>query len=392
MSKKSSSKAKSGVLKSSSVPPISAEESELIALRQEANRLHLKAKIEELDFNEFQSQREKLEYFWLIEKELLDQKRNDCREKDNEIEDLKEQQLFEIKSCEDNLKALLHEQQIHFSEKLTSIMSSQKEALYAFTESMKSQKLTNVELETVLRAVTDKHSVALRSLRRTQEATITDLRHEFEKTADDIRCAYDLKLQKQREDADKRRRIELKQIKDEKEDRISRLLVQHKKEFDDLKISHHGLLFDNLETIKSLKSELRSLEEEERQDEVKIVECESQINRISGPLERLQISNKATASVAESYQQEKVGIQRMGESVSKLEKQLEELSWEHESLLQRVITQKAERDTLKQTLTSALFDIKQKTSFRTLLLEKKLKAIKATSILPEINASMSLNV
>jgi hypothetical protein len=253
------------------------------------------------------------------------------------------------------------------------------------------QKLSNLEVEALLRATQDQHNLTVRSMRREHEASVTNLRNEYEKKSEEMRCFYDLQLQRQREDADKQRRFELKQIKDEKEDMIARLLTQHKSAFDDLKNSHHSIIFSNLETIKTLKAELTSLEEEGKQDQIKINECETLISTISGPLERIQVSNRHSTSASESYQQEKIGMRRVGESVSKLEKELEALSWENESLLQKVITQKTERDTLKQTLTSAVYDIKQKTSFQTLLLQKKLKSIQATSTLPEITTSSLSN-
>lgn len=388
MSKKSSSKGKISS-KASITPLISEDETELISLKEEAKKLHLKAKIEELDFNEFQSQRKKIHYFWLLEKDSLERKQADVRVKDREIRDLVEQHLFEIKSCQDNLKSLLHKQQTQFADKLTNIMSSQKDSLQSYMVTLKHQKLNNLEVEALLRASSDEHNVVLRSMRREHEAAVTCLRNEFEKKAEELRLSYDLQLHRQREEADKRRRFELKQIKDDKVEMVTCLLAQHKHAFDDIKISHHGTIFDNLDMIKTLKAELTSVEEEEVQDQMKISEYETQINRIAGPLQRLQVNNRNSTSASESYQQEKVGMRRVGESVKKLEKELEALSWEHESLLQKVITQKTDRDALKQTLTRAVYDIKQKTSFRTLLLEKKLKSIKATAILPEISHSAS---
>jgi hypothetical protein len=265
MSKKTLSKGKLGSKSASMIPMVSAEEAELILLKEEAKKLHIKAKIEELDFNEFQSQREKINDFWLLEREILEKKRADVRFKDQEIQDLVEQQHFEVKSCQDKWKTLLHKQQTQFSEKLTKILSSQKEALQSYVNTLMQQKLSNLEVEALLRATQDQHNLTVRGMRREHEASVTNLRNEYEKKSEEMRCFYDLQLQHQRENADKQRRFELKQIKDEKEDMIARLLTQHKSAFDDLKNSHHSIIFSNLETIKTLKAELTSLEEEEKQ-------------------------------------------------------------------------------------------------------------------------------
>ena len=48
------------------------------------------------------------------------------------------------------------------------------------------------------------------------------------------------------------------------------------------------------------------------------------------------------------------------------------VSWEHETLLQRFADLKRERDELRENLRSSIYDVKQKSAFRNLLLEKKL--------------------
>jgi hypothetical protein len=52
------------------------------SLKNEADRLHNLTKREEQDFNEFQQQREKINYFWIVEKRKLDDKRAELRKKE----------------------------------------------------------------------------------------------------------------------------------------------------------------------------------------------------------------------------------------------------------------------------------------------------------------------
>jgi hypothetical protein len=51
------------------------------------------------------------------------------------------------------------------------------------------------------------------------------------------------------------------------------------------------------------------------------------------------------------------------------------VSWEHETLLQRWTELKKERDELQANLRASVFDVKQKSAFRGMLLEKKLSAL-----------------
>ena len=80
-------------------------------LKNEADRLHKQTKKEEHDFNEFQQQREKLNYFWIVEKKKLEDLRASLRNKEREQQDLEEKHHVEIKLYKQRLKHLLHEQQ-----------------------------------------------------------------------------------------------------------------------------------------------------------------------------------------------------------------------------------------------------------------------------------------
>jgi len=48
------------------------EQAERLALQLEAESLHKISKREEQDFNEFQQQREKINYFWIVEKKKVE--------------------------------------------------------------------------------------------------------------------------------------------------------------------------------------------------------------------------------------------------------------------------------------------------------------------------------
>merc|ERR1719498_1798131 len=88
-----------------------ADQTEWNALKTEADRLFKLTQKEEHDFNVFQQQREKLNYFWIVEKKKLEDKRADLRNKERELQDLEEKHQVEIKIYKQRLKHLLYEHQ-----------------------------------------------------------------------------------------------------------------------------------------------------------------------------------------------------------------------------------------------------------------------------------------
>ena len=61
-------------------------------------------KKEQDDFNEFQQQREKLNYFWIVEKKNVEDKKSDLRNKVREIQELEDKHKVEIKVYKQRVK------------------------------------------------------------------------------------------------------------------------------------------------------------------------------------------------------------------------------------------------------------------------------------------------
>lgn len=88
-------------------------------LKSEADNLHKLTKKEEREFNEFQQQREKLNYFWIVEKKKLEDRRVELRNKIRELQDLEEKHVVEIKIYKQRLRHLLYEHQNEVASKKT---------------------------------------------------------------------------------------------------------------------------------------------------------------------------------------------------------------------------------------------------------------------------------
>ena len=87
------------------------DEKERKLLAASAEQMFRDTTKEELDFNEYQQQREKLNYFWIVEKKNLEDKKAELRNKERELQDLEERHQVEIKVYKQRVKHLLHEHQ-----------------------------------------------------------------------------------------------------------------------------------------------------------------------------------------------------------------------------------------------------------------------------------------
>lgn len=77
--------------------PSKENEAERVELVRQAKTLLEMAKKEEQAFNEFQQQREKINYFWIVEKKNFEDRKAELRNKERERQDLEEKHQVEIK-------------------------------------------------------------------------------------------------------------------------------------------------------------------------------------------------------------------------------------------------------------------------------------------------------
>ena len=356
-------------------PEVAANEAAVAKWRSKAETLSKKMQKETMDFNEFQQQREKLNYFWIVEKKKLEDKRAELRNKDREIQDLEEKHQVEIKIYKQRLKHLLSEHQHEITQKKIEAESALKMAQDDNRDERKEIK-ADKRVETIqLREVEFNHEEYIRSLRREQDKKVTVLRHEFERKANELQKLYDSKMKKNRENLDQRRKDDIKDIEDKKHAMIDQLLNEHRKAFADIKNYYNDITHNNLDLIKSLKEEVKELEAEEKKDEMRLHEKMTENKRLSAPLKKMQDDVIKLRAELDDYRKEKEEMRRVKAALRVVEGQSSTSLWEHETLVQRYGDLKAERDELRTNLIASMYDVKQKSGFRGLLLEKKLKAV-----------------
>merc|ERR1719161_2717472 len=87
------------------------DEQEKKGMQIKAKDLQERCKREEKDFHQFLMEREKINYFWIVEKKTLTERQADLRNKEREDQDLEERQQIELKMFQQRLKHLRYHQQ-----------------------------------------------------------------------------------------------------------------------------------------------------------------------------------------------------------------------------------------------------------------------------------------
>uniref|UniRef100_A0A7R9UD54 Growth arrest-specific protein 8 domain-containing protein n=1 Tax=Pinguiococcus pyrenoidosus TaxID=172671 RepID=A0A7R9UD54_9STRA len=353
----------------------SPEQIEIDNLREKITKLGNDRLREDRLFNDFQQQREKINYFWIVEKKKLEDKKAELRNKNREVQDLEERQAVEIKIYKQRVKHLLHEFQDEVTLEKTdgerAVKLAQDENRSAELELKADRRALRMELVGVNSSFDD----YVKSMRKDQDRKSTMLRKDFERRAAEVNDIYEERMKTLREDLESQRKADLQSIEDQKDAHIERLMKAHERAFSEIKNYYNDITHNNLDLIKSLKEEVSEMKKTQQKEEKKLNEIKAENRRMKEPLRKAEEDVRRLETEVEKYEQEKQELRSVKGSLLTLEDAIGTLKWEHEVVTQRFQQASQERDLLDTKFKSTLHEVRQKSSFRSLLLERRLQAL-----------------
>ncbi|KAJ1454613.1 growth-arrest-specific micro-tubule binding-domain-containing protein [Pelagophyceae sp. CCMP2097] len=333
---------------------------------------------EERAFNEFQQQREKLNYFWIVEKKKLEDSKAVLRNKERELQDLEEKHQVEIKVYKQRVKHLLYEHQNEITRRKTG-------AETALKLEQDDHRLDEIELKAdrrglklELKEAELSHDDFLKSLKQEHDRNITNLRHEFERRGSEVQRAYEKSTKTVRERLEERRKRETLAIEQSKNVHIEALMKAHEKAFAEIKNYYNDITHNNLDLIKSLKEEVGEMRNSEQKDEKSMDKIAQDNRRMSEPFKKASDEKLELGTELERYNFEKSELLASKTRLLVVESEFHSLRWEHEVLRQRHGEVSSQRAALSSKFSEVAAEVKQKAQFRALLLEKKLETVAET--------------
>lgn len=316
-----------------------------------------------------------MEYFWTTEKKNLEEKKATLRNKHRELQDLEEKHQIEIKIYKHRLKHLMSEQLNEATQNKTKAELVLREIQDENRQAEVKIKDERTKVMNFVKELEFSNDEYIRSLKREQDVKVTMLRHEFERRATEIQSMFEARMKDTRDKLDGRRKERIRAIVERKQHMINDYMAQHQKALTDIKVYYSDITHNNLDLIKSLKEEVKDFEAEQRKDEIRKNEKASENKKLSAPLKKCEDEVVRLRAELEDYGREKKSLRTVNASLDAIERQKSDLTWEYEVLQQRFVDLKKERDDLRQSFMTSVFDVKQKSSFRGVLLEKKLAAM-----------------
>ncbi|KAJ1511052.1 Dynein regulatory complex subunit 4 [Coelomomyces lativittatus] len=375
--KKSGSAKKTGSAgkKEEETGPVTLETMSREKLLEEVKKLQTEMALEREERNYFQLERDKINAFWEITKNDLEESKMLLLNKDREIEEQEEKHQVEIKVYKQKVKHLLYEYQNNVDRLQTAHTESLTLASTEHDEEQQSLKKEKRALKLELKELELSHEEVIRTLKSKQDVELNALRLEFERKAKELYTKYEKKMKLIRDDLELRRKNEIHEIEERKNGQINALMKNHEKAFSEIKNYYNDITLNNLALINSLKEQVEEMKKKEERNEKSMSDITAENKRLSEPLQAALSEGEGLRKQLAQYQKNKVSLQSAKARLKVLEGQHKQLVWEHEVLEQRFVQVEKERDALYNQFLSRVVEVQQKTGFKNLVLEKKMEAL-----------------
>merc|ERR1719446_127137 len=113
---------------------------------------------------------------------------------------------------------------------------------------------------------------------------LQNLRDTFEQNHQQLQAQYEEQVEQLKIDLELRRKVEIHEIEERKNQHINELLFNHQEAFDEIKAYYNDITHDNLQLIKSLKDEITEKKLNEKSNQKKMNDLTHENKELSEPL------------------------------------------------------------------------------------------------------------
>ncbi|MEQ2190099.1 hypothetical protein GOODEAATRI_032222, partial [Goodea atripinnis] len=334
-------------------------EEHIVRLREELDR-------EREERSYFQLERDKIHACWEICKRKLEEMEADLRNNIQEKDEAEERHRVEITVYKQKLKHVLSEQHnTAFEVRMDAVSSS--------------SLLQNQNMESELR------------LRREVQDLQAD-RREKRLQEHKTKIKYYQKIRSLMDTEEKKRKLAITEVEEQMKSRVASLMEEHDRALRKGEEYFSQIQEKQQDELNKLKEEMKKLQKEEVQRNKDFSAAQQENHRLKETLQEVQQKLPELHGQVEEHKHSKESTEKYRAQQKVVEKELRDLTVEHELLLQAFQKVQEERDELLKRQTESILDIQQRSGLKKILLQKKLAAVTETLEKKEAQLSTALSV
>merc|ERR1711977_537925 len=172
------------------------------------------------------------------------------------------------------------------------------------------------------------------------------LRETFETNHKASEAHYDQQVEDLKIDLELRRKVDIHEIEERKNQHIDDLLMNHQEAFDLIKSYYNDITHDNLLLIRSLKDEIAEMRAKEKANQKKMHQLTIENRQLTEPLAQKEKLRAELQEQLKSYQKDKMALRNLRARSAQLDDRIKEAKQEYRGMEDRFRKQEKERDDL----------------------------------------------
>jgi len=222
------------------------------------------------------------------------------------------------------------------------------------------------------------HSMQQKQQKEEYERQTARLREQYEEKLRRIDEEHAQNLETLFEDYELQRINEIHEIQERKDHHIRRLMKGHDRAFKEMRDFYNRITQDQLSSISQNEDELQKIEMRCKEYEQKKRDYDRQISELSRELAEKRAEKSALDKMLRTHKDDKTALANSRARIQLLEHEIESLKHQHGVKEAKFKKMEQERDMLMEKFEASVHDVRQKTEFRALLLEKRVESLSET--------------
>lgn len=326
--------------------------------------------------NYFQMEKDRIVAFWDITKTQIEDLKEKLRMKAQEKAELQDHQEIEKKVFKQKIRHLLYENQLHLS-------TLKEEAERGYIAKGDEYRQKEIFAMRDVRDISEEKEREYEILHREQnlrlvaeqDKIISEQQTQFEREIKEMHLKFEQQMKTLREEMDKQRREEISHIEKRKDQHVEELREVHERTFKEIKDYYSEITSNNLEMIRTLKDEVYARKRTEAHNEKAMFEVAQRNKKLTEPLAKFQRQKKDLEQDLANYITDKDALLQLKAEVRTTDQEYQTLLWEHEVLQQRFAKLEEDKNIVLNKYNNMLQDIQKKSTFRRVLVQKKLELV-----------------
>ncbi len=219
------------------------------------------------------------------------------------------------------------------------------------------------------------HAAEVRSRVTKHDRTLALTRERFRSLTDESRQRHSERLARLEEEMELRRRVELHEAEERKNQHLADMVRNHKRDFAKVKEFFNGITRKNVATIRDLRAQVQQLREKQAASQALMIDISEENRRLAEPLALATEEVLALRADLRDAPKDRLALGNVTSRLREVSHALTRARREHRTLERRFGEAESERDGLYESFEDAVRAVQRRAELRNQALERRLEEL-----------------